>query len=81
MSKSEYLKILHVEGGRNLYGGALQVSYLIRGLNRKKISNVLVCCFDSDLSKTSETFSKVIKIRMLGDFDILFLLFVMVMVK
>tara|TARA_E500000178_G_C17038933_1_gene765392 strand:- start:17110 stop:18222 length:1113 start_codon:yes stop_codon:yes gene_type:complete len=73
MSKSEYLKILHVEGGRNLYGGALQVSYLIRGLNRKKISNVLVCCLDSDLSKISEPYSKVIKLRMLGDFDILLL--------
>ena len=26
------MKILHVEGGRHLYGGALQVVFLLRGL-------------------------------------------------
>ncbi|MEZ0328293.1 MAG: glycosyltransferase [Dissulfuribacterales bacterium] len=37
------IKILHVETGRSLYGGALQVKYLLEGLTRHGISNLLVC--------------------------------------
>lgn len=37
------MKILHVETGRHLYGGAQQVVYLARGLNRAGVDNTLVC--------------------------------------
>ena len=30
------MKILHIEGGRNFYGGSLQVMYLIKGLEKRK---------------------------------------------
>lgn len=37
------IKILHVETGCSLYGGALQVKYLLEGLVECGISNLLVC--------------------------------------
>ena len=37
------MKILHVETGRHLYGGAQQVIYLAKGLQERGIDNTLVC--------------------------------------
>jgi glycosyltransferase involved in cell wall biosynthesis len=37
------MKILHVETGMHLYGGAQQVVYLLEGLARRGVDNVLVC--------------------------------------
>lgn len=37
------MKIMHVEAGMRLYGGALQVKNLILGLQARGIANVLVC--------------------------------------
>ena len=37
------MKILHVETGRHLYGGAQQVIYLARALGERGIDNTLVC--------------------------------------
>lgn len=37
------MRILHVETGMHLYGGAQQVAYLLDGLVRRGIDNVLVC--------------------------------------
>lgn len=37
------MKVLHVEMGRHLYGGARQVAYLLNGLNRFPGEHVLVC--------------------------------------
>ena len=37
------MKILHVETGRHLYGGAQQVAFLLDGLSRSGVQNVLVC--------------------------------------
>lgn len=37
------MKILHVETGMHLYGGAQQVAYLLDGLARREIDSVLVC--------------------------------------
>lgn len=37
------LKILHVETGMHLYGGAQQVAYLMEGLAQRGCDNVLVC--------------------------------------
>lgn len=41
------LKVLHVEGGKNLYGGARQVLYLLEGLHARGVENVLVAPEDS----------------------------------
>ncbi|TJY59327.1 glycosyltransferase [Sinimarinibacterium sp. CAU 1509] len=37
------MKILHVETGMHLYGGAQQVAYLLDGLVRRRVQCVLVC--------------------------------------
>lgn len=37
------MKVLHVEAGRYLYGGARQVVYLIEGLEQRGVNCVLVC--------------------------------------
>jgi len=44
------MRIVHVETGRHLYGGAQQVLYLLRGLTRRGIDCVLVCPPDSAIS-------------------------------
>ena len=47
------MKILHIETGRHLYGGALQVFYLLRGLHAAGVENILVCAPGSDDRATS----------------------------
>lgn len=37
------MKILHLEGGANLYGGAQQELYLLEGLSRRHVDNLLAC--------------------------------------
>jgi hypothetical protein len=37
------MKVLHVEMGRHLYGGARQVAYLLNGLSRFPGEHLLVC--------------------------------------
>lgn len=37
------MKLVHVETGRHLYGGARQVAYLLQGLAEQGIDNLLVC--------------------------------------
>jgi len=37
------MKVVHVETGRHLYGGAQQVIYLARGLQQRGLDNIIVC--------------------------------------
>ena len=37
------MKILHVEAGKHLYGGARQVLYIVEGLAARGVTNLLVC--------------------------------------
>lgn len=37
------MKVVHVETGRHLYGGAQQVIYLARGLQNRGVDNTIVC--------------------------------------
>lgn len=65
------LKILHVEAGMNLYGGALQVCYLMRGLGKHHHFNILVCPEDSEISRyASDIAQRTYTIPMRGDADI-----------
>jgi len=64
------MKVLHVEGGRNLYGGALQVLYLLKGLQARGIENVLACPRGSELSRAAAGFAEVCGMRMGGDLDL-----------
>jgi glycosyltransferase involved in cell wall biosynthesis len=68
------LKILHVETGRHLYGGSLQVKYLIEGLANEGVNNTLVCERSSPLAQAvgasaDKTYPEVMK----GDLDFSFI--------
>lgn len=66
------MRVLHIETGMNLYGGALQVFYLLRGLHEQGVENLLVCSQGSAIAKEAKPFANVIEIPMRGDVDILF---------
>jgi glycosyltransferase involved in cell wall biosynthesis len=63
------VKILHVEGGRHLYGGAQQVLYLLKGLQRRGIDNALTCPAGSDLASAAQPYAQVYPVPMGGDLD------------
>lgn len=63
------MKVLHVEAGRNLYGGAQQVLYLLEGLHARGIDNVLACPRGSELSRAALPFAQVHAMPMYGDMD------------
>lgn len=64
------MKILHVEGGRNFYGGAHQIVLLMEGLKARGIENVLACRKGSDLAAMAGPLADVHAIRMEGDLDV-----------
>lgn len=66
---STSLKILHVEAGKHLYGGALQVLKLMEGLDAYGIQNVLACAKGSEIAKQALPFAYVVPVRMGGDGD------------
>lgn len=66
------MKILHVEAGKNLYGGALQVYYLMRGLHERGVQNVLVCPPKSAIGKAAQDIAEVVECSMNGDIDLMF---------
>lgn len=44
------MRIMHIEAGRRLYGGARQVGYLIEGLDAAGVDNLLVCARGSGIA-------------------------------
>ncbi len=77
------LRILHVETGMNLYGGALQVHYLLRGLaDRENIESTLVCPNGSAIAEvTMENVKTLHAVPMEGDLDLLFIPRLMSIIK
>ena len=70
MTEGQNMKILHIESGRNLYGGALQVVFLLRGLAAAESGRqVLVCPRDSAIAAVQDVLATVHAIRMGGDGD------------
>jgi len=68
------MKILHVETGRHLYGGALQVFYLLRGLKELGCTNVLVCPKESAIGAAARDLCDPVHgIAMRGDLDLAFI--------
>lgn len=47
------MKVLHVETGRQLYGGPQQVLYLLAGLQQRSIATVLVCPHGSAIAQAA----------------------------
>jgi len=67
------MKILHVEAGRHFYGGAQQVVYLLDGLHRSGVDNVLVCPPDSEIDvRARELGATVYNVASAGDLDLTF---------
>ena len=66
------MRVLHVETGRHLYGGALLVRYLLKGLSRIGIQNHLAAPPESAIAKESRRDTILHEIPMAGDLDILF---------
>jgi glycosyltransferase involved in cell wall biosynthesis len=68
------MHILHIETGRHLYGGALQVVYLLNGLKDKGVRNTLVCPKGSEIAAQSVNAARIHEVKFAGDMDISFLL-------
>jgi glycosyltransferase involved in cell wall biosynthesis len=67
------VKVVHVEAGRHLYGGALQVLYLLRGLRQESGRNVLVCPADSAIAEAArDVADAVYAVPMGGELDVAF---------
>ncbi len=68
------ITVVHVEAGRHLYGGALQVFYLLRGLANKPVRSVLVCPQGSAIADAArDVVDKVYEMPMKGDLDLGFI--------
>ena len=64
------MKVLHIEAGRYLYGGAQQVVWLTRGLALRGVQNVLVCPHGSEIAGAAADTVRVRTLTMKGDLDL-----------
>ncbi|MBI5333743.1 MAG: glycosyltransferase family 4 protein [Burkholderiales bacterium] len=65
------MKVLHVEAGMHLYGGALQVVFLLRGLQARGIDNVLACPAGSAIAQEAAPHARIAALPMKGDADVM----------
>lgn len=63
------MKVLHVEAGRHLYGGAQQVLYLLEGLRTSGVSSVLACPSGCQLATAARAYAEIQELPMRGDLD------------
>lgn len=64
------MRVLHIEGGRNLYGGAVQVMYLMRGLAERGFENHFACRLGSEVARAADSLAEIHAMRMGGDWDV-----------
>ncbi|MCU7919246.1 MAG: glycosyltransferase family 4 protein [Candidatus Thiodiazotropha sp. (ex Epidulcina cf. delphinae)] len=65
------MKVLHVEAGMHLYGGARQVAYLLSGLRQQGVESILVCPIGSAIGQLAgEIIETVHELPMRGDYDL-----------
>ena len=64
------MRVLHVEGGRHLYGGARQVLYLLEGLAQRGVSSGLICRSGSEIATAARPWAEVFPMPMKGDLDL-----------
>jgi glycosyltransferase involved in cell wall biosynthesis len=64
------MKVLHVESGRHLYGGAKQVLYIMEGLQQAGVENLLACPDGAAIAPAAAHCARVIEMPMQGDADI-----------
>ncbi|MBL8438741.1 MAG: glycosyltransferase [Zoogloeaceae bacterium] len=65
------MKVLHVEAGRHLYGGARQVAHILDGLAGRGVENLLACPTGSAIAKAAAHCARVREMSMGGDGDML----------
>lgn len=65
------MRVLHVEAGMHLYGGALQVVFLMRGLRARGIDNVLACPVGSAIAQEAAAHARIAALPMKGDADLM----------
>lgn len=63
------MRIVHLESGRHLYGGARQVEHLINGLTELGIDNVLVCPRGSAVAEANVP-ADIVELPLRGDLDV-----------
>lgn len=64
------MRILHIEAGKKLYGGAMQVVLIVEGLQKKGIQNHLVCPVGSAIAKEATSSECVVhELKMGGELD------------
>jgi glycosyltransferase involved in cell wall biosynthesis len=64
------MKVLHVEMGRYLYGGARQVAYLLDGLAKYPGEHILVCAEGAEIAEAIENPAvRIYPLAMRGDLD------------
>ena len=63
------MRVLHVESGRYLHGGALQVRYIVDGLAARGVENVLACPVGSEIARSAGKSARVVPLTMLGELD------------
>jgi glycosyltransferase involved in cell wall biosynthesis len=66
------MRIAHIEAGRHLYGGAVQVGHLLEGLAGRGVENLLFCPAGSELA-AAERGARVCVVPMRGELDVLLL--------
>jgi glycosyltransferase involved in cell wall biosynthesis len=71
---TENIHILHIETGRHLYGGALQVFHLMKGLAENGCRNTIVCPSGSDIAKAETPGVHTWAVPIRGELDALFML-------
>ncbi len=68
------MHILHVETGRHLYGGALQVLCLVKGLKKQGCRSTLVCAKGSKIGEAASVAATIYEVPMVGELDPRFVL-------
>ena len=63
------MNVIHIETGRHLYGGALQVAYLLKGLKKYPGHHGLVCPAGSKIAELARSDAAVFELPMRGELD------------
>tara|TARA_A100001015_G_scaffold216123_1_gene242731 strand:- start:30 stop:203 length:174 start_codon:yes stop_codon:yes gene_type:complete len=57
------MRVLHIEGGRHLYGGSTQVVYLVEGLAKKGIENIVLCHKNNTLQEKLDGKAEIVNLN------------------
>ncbi|ROR03088.1 glycosyltransferase family 4 protein [Desulfosoma caldarium] len=65
----ESMRVLHVETGRHLYGGAYQVLLLLQGLASSGVENILCAPKESAIARAAGPYATVVPLPIAGELD------------